>query len=48
MEPDGNSYLIDTVVVDDPMYLQQPFITSDHFKKEPDGAKWHPTPCEAK
>ncbi len=48
MEPDGNSYLIDTVVVEDPMYLQQPFITSDHFKKEPDGAKWHATPCEAK
>lgn len=48
MEPDGNSYLIDTVIVEDPMYLQQPFITSDHFKKEPDGAKWHPTPCEAK
>jgi len=48
MEPDGNSYLIITTIVDDPMYLQQPFITSTHFKKEPDGAKWHPTPCEAR
>ncbi len=48
MEPDGNSYLIVTTIVDDPMYLQQPFITSTHFKKEPDGSKWHPTPCEAR
>lgn len=47
-EPDGNSYLIDTNIVDDPQYLQQPFITSTHFKKEPDGSKWHPTPCEAR
>jgi hypothetical protein len=48
MEQDGNSYLIDTNIVEDPMYLQQPFITSTHFKREPDGSKWHPTPCEAK
>ncbi len=48
IEPDGNSYLIDTNIVDDPQYLQQPFITSTHFKKEPDGSKWHPSPCEAK
>jgi hypothetical protein len=47
-EPDGNSYLIVTNIVDDPEYLQQPFITSTHFKKEPDASKWHPTPCEAK
>jgi hypothetical protein len=47
-EPDGNSYLIVTNVVDDPQYLQQPFITSTHFKKEADASKWHPTPCEAK
>ena len=35
-----------TTLVDDPQYLTQPFITSTHFKREPDGANWSPTPCE--
>jgi hypothetical protein len=34
-------------VVDDPRYLNQPFITSTHFKREVDGSRWAPTPCEA-
>lgn len=32
-------------IVEDPKYLQRPFITSSHFKKEPDGSKWRPSPC---
>ena len=47
-ETDGTSYLIITTLVDDPQYLNQQFITSTHFKKEPDGAKWSPSPCTAK
>jgi hypothetical protein len=47
-ESDGTSYLIITTMVDDPQYLQQTFVTSTHFKKEPDGAKWHPSPCTAR
>ncbi len=39
-EADGTSYLIVTTIVDDPMYLAQPFITSTHFKMEPNGSKW--------
>jgi hypothetical protein len=35
-----------TTIVEDPRYLNQPFITSSHFKREPDGSKWNPTPCE--
>ena len=35
-----------TTLVDDPQYLTQPFITSTHFKREPDGSKWNPTSCE--
>jgi hypothetical protein len=35
-----------TTIVEDPAYLQQPFITSSDFKKEPDGSKWNPTPCK--
>ena len=46
-EPNGDQWFTVTTIVDDPKYLQQPFITSTHFKKEPDGAKWRPTPCSA-
>jgi hypothetical protein len=47
-EPDGEQWLIVKTLVDDPEYLTQQFITSTHFKKEPDGSKWHPTPCAAR
>jgi hypothetical protein len=33
-------------IVEDQQYLNQPFITSTHFKREPDASKWTPTPCE--
>jgi hypothetical protein len=46
-EPNGDRWLVVTTVVTDPQYLSQPFITSSHFKKEPDASKWDPTPCEA-
>lgn len=44
-ERDGSQWLTVTSIVDDPKYLNQPFVTSTSFKKEPDAAKWHPTPC---
>jgi hypothetical protein len=44
--PNGDQWLVVTTIVEDPMYLNQPFVTSTHFKKEPDGAKWSPTPCK--
>jgi hypothetical protein len=47
-EENGDSYLIITTIVDDPQYLAQPFVTSTHFKKEPDGSKWMPSPCAAR
>jgi hypothetical protein len=47
-EPDGEQYLIVKTLVDDPQYLAAQFITSTHFKKEPDGSKWHPGPCVAR
>jgi hypothetical protein len=40
--------LLVTTIVDDPQYLQQPFIVSSQFKKEADGSKWDPTPCTAR
>ena len=42
----GQDWLLITTVVDDPQYLQQPFITTTHFKREADGSRWHPTACE--
>jgi len=45
---DGGQLLVITSVVDDPQYLQRPFIVSSHFKKESDGSKWSPTPCTAR
>ena len=46
-ESNGDEWLTVTTLVEDSKYLNQPFITSSHFKKEPDGSKWRPTPCVA-
>jgi hypothetical protein len=46
--PNGGQVLLVTSKVEDPLYLQQPFIVSSQFKKESDGSKWDPTPCSAK
>jgi hypothetical protein len=42
----GNDYLQVVTVVVDPKYLTGPFVVSNQFKREPDGSKWRPTPCE--
>jgi hypothetical protein len=42
----GSELLTVITVVDDPRYLTQPFVTSTHFKREPDGSRWAPIPCE--
>ncbi len=47
-ERNGDIWFTVTTVVEDPKYLTEPFVTSTDFKKEPDGAKWHPTPCSAR
>jgi hypothetical protein len=44
--PGGAEWLIVKTVVDDPTYMSQPYITSSQFKREADGSKWNPTPCE--
>jgi hypothetical protein len=45
--PQGGQLLLVNIVVEDPMYLNAPYVTSPHFKKEPDGSKWDPTPCSS-
>lgn len=46
--PGATEWLIVTSTVDDPQFLTVPFVTSTHFKKEADGAKWDPQPCTAR
>jgi hypothetical protein len=45
-EKNGDQWLVITSIVEDPEYLNAPWITSSHFKREPDGSKWDPEPCE--
>jgi hypothetical protein len=47
-ERDGTTMMFVTAVVQDPVFLEQRYIVISHFKKEPDGAKWDPTPCSAR
>jgi hypothetical protein len=42
----GTDWLTVFTIVEDPKYLDQPFITSSHFKRETDQSKWMPEPCE--
>jgi hypothetical protein len=43
--PDGHEWFVVTTQVDDPTYLRAPFVTSSHFRREPDGSKWRPAAC---
>jgi hypothetical protein len=45
--PDGGQLLLVTTIVNDPVYLNAPYVVSPHFKKEPDGSKWDPAPCSS-
>ncbi|MDP9055155.1 MAG: hypothetical protein M3N93_12785 [Acidobacteriota bacterium] len=47
-EPNGDQWLVITTLVEDPIYLQGQWVTSLHFKREPDGARWDPTPCSSR
>ena len=47
-ETNGDSWLLLTSIVEDPQFLASDFLTSDHFKREADGSKWNPTPCQAR
>ena len=44
--PNDGEWMSVTTRVEDPMYLARPFTTSSHFRREPDGSKWHPEPCK--
>ncbi len=44
--PQSETWLIVTSELVDPMYLNQPYMLSTQFKKEADGSKFTPRPCE--
>ena len=44
-QTNGLDILLVTTIVEDPVYLTQPFYTSSHFTKEPNDAKFSPSPC---
>jgi hypothetical protein len=49
VEPNGDSWLILTSIVEDPQYLTGPFIRSTHYKRLPDNnTAWEPEPCSAR
>jgi len=41
----GEQYFVVTAMVDDPMYLNGPFVRTYNFKKQQDASGWDPTPC---
>jgi len=47
-EPDGNSYLLVTKILEDPQYMNGPYVRTVQFKKQPDANGWNPTPCSAR
>ncbi len=44
---DADSWLVLTAFYEDPLYLTRRYMQSTHYKKEPNGARWNPTPCSA-
>lgn len=46
-EPDGNTYLLVTKILEDPEHLAAPYVRTVQFRKESDTAGWNPTPCVA-
>ena len=47
-EPDGSTWFMVTTIVEDPVYLAVPFVTTSHFRKERDASGWRPEPCSAR
>ena len=44
-QANGDEYLLVVTVIEDPMYLSQPFYTSTHFRLEPNDDGFDPSPC---
>jgi len=44
-EPDGNTYLLVTKILEDSQYMSAPYVRTVQFKKEASQAGWNPIPC---
>ena len=42
----NDEYLVQIQIAEDPKYLDAPWVVSSHYRREPDGSKWDPEPCE--
>jgi hypothetical protein len=47
-EANGQEWFTVTTIVNDPVYLMTPFVTTTDFRREPDASKFSPTPCSAR
>jgi hypothetical protein len=47
-DDDGTDYLAVTAFLEDPQYLNLPYIRTVQFKKLASDAGWNPTPCSAR
>jgi len=47
-ERTGQPWFVVTTIVEDPIYLQEPYVTSSNFKKQADASGWNPRPCSAR
>ena len=47
-ERNGDTWFVVTTIVEDSLYLSEPFVTSTNFKQEADGSKWSPAICSAR
>jgi hypothetical protein len=47
-DDDGTEYLAVTAFLEDPQYLNLPYIRTVQFKKLRDQSGWNPTPCSAR
>jgi hypothetical protein len=47
-DPDGTDWFVVTTIVQDPQFLSGPWVTTSHFRREPDASKWNPQPCVAR
>ena len=47
-EPNGDNWFMVTTVVEDPVYLAIPVVTTTHFRRVADASGWHPEPCIAR
>ena len=47
-EPNGDTYILVSTTVEDPMYLNTPLLLSNQFKKLADANGWNPAPCTSR